>query len=58
MKLGINLYLWADHMHDGLSPVLETLKEIGYDGVEVRVLLPGHGAVAEDHPRVGQRARD
>ncbi len=29
MKLGINLYLWADHMHDGLLPVLSTLKEIG-----------------------------
>src|SRR6202035_5668841 len=37
MKLGINLYLWADHMHDGLLPVLESLKRIGYDGVEVPV---------------------
>ncbi len=23
MKFGINLYLWADDMHDGLLPVLE-----------------------------------
>ena len=37
MKLGINLYLWTDHMHDGLLPVLESLKRIGYDGVEVPV---------------------
>jgi D-psicose/D-tagatose/L-ribulose 3-epimerase len=37
MKLGINLYLWADDMHDGLMPVLEKLKEIGYDGVEVPI---------------------
>ena len=37
MKLGINLYLWADHMHDGLMPVLESLKQIGYDGVEVPI---------------------
>jgi D-psicose/D-tagatose/L-ribulose 3-epimerase len=37
MKLGINLYLWADHMHDGLLPVLESLKRIGYDGVEVPI---------------------
>jgi len=37
MRLGINLYLWADHMHDGLLPVLSTLKEIGYDGVEVPI---------------------
>jgi D-psicose/D-tagatose/L-ribulose 3-epimerase len=37
MKLGINLYLWADDMHDGLMPVLEKLKQIGYDGVEVPI---------------------
>lgn len=37
MKLGINLYLWADDMGDGLMPVLEKLKEIGYDGVEVPI---------------------
>jgi D-psicose/D-tagatose/L-ribulose 3-epimerase len=37
MKLGINLYLWADDMHDGLLPVLEKLKNIGYDGVEVPI---------------------
>jgi D-psicose/D-tagatose/L-ribulose 3-epimerase len=37
MKYGINLYLWTDHMHDGLMPVLERLKKIGYDGVEVPI---------------------
>jgi D-psicose/D-tagatose/L-ribulose 3-epimerase len=37
MKLGINLYLWADDMHDDLMPVLERLKQIGYDGVEVPI---------------------
>jgi D-psicose/D-tagatose/L-ribulose 3-epimerase len=37
VKLGINLYLWADEMHDGLMPVLESLKAIGYDGVEVPI---------------------
>ncbi len=37
MKYGINLYLWADDMHDGLMPVLESLKRIGYDGVEVPI---------------------
>jgi D-psicose/D-tagatose/L-ribulose 3-epimerase len=37
MKFGINLYLWADHMHDGLMPVLESLQRIGYDGVEVPI---------------------
>ena len=37
MKYGINLYLWADYMHDGLLPVLESLKRMGYDGVEVPI---------------------
>src|SRR5216683_1834830 len=37
MKFGINLYLWADDMHDGLMPVLQKLKKIGYDGVEVPI---------------------
>ena len=37
MKYGINLYLWADDMRDGLIPVLEKLKRIGYDGVEVPI---------------------
>ena len=37
MKYGINLYLWADDMHDGLMPVLEKLKKIGFDGVEVPI---------------------
>jgi D-psicose/D-tagatose/L-ribulose 3-epimerase len=37
MKYGINLYLWADDMHDGLMPVLEKLKRIGYHGVEVPI---------------------
>ncbi len=37
MKYGINLYLWADDMHDGLLPVLESLKSMGYDGVEVPI---------------------
>jgi D-psicose/D-tagatose/L-ribulose 3-epimerase len=37
MKVGINLYLWTDRMHEGLLPVLESLKQIGYDGVEVPI---------------------
>src|SRR6478672_7621652 len=35
MKFGMNLLLWTDHMHDGMLPVLEKLKAMGYDGVEV-----------------------
>lgn len=35
MKYGMNLFLWTDDMHAGMIPVLENLKEIGFDGVEV-----------------------
>lgn len=37
MKYGMNLMLWADDMGDDLLPVLESLRRMGYDGVEVPV---------------------
>jgi D-psicose/D-tagatose/L-ribulose 3-epimerase len=37
MKYGMNLLLWADGMSDDLMPVLEMIKEAGFDGVEVPV---------------------
>jgi len=33
MKIGINLYPWADQMHDGLLPILESLTRIGHAGM-------------------------
>jgi D-psicose/D-tagatose/L-ribulose 3-epimerase len=35
MKFGMNLLLWTGEIHDRLLPVLEQLKAIGYDGVEL-----------------------
>jgi D-psicose/D-tagatose/L-ribulose 3-epimerase len=35
MKFGMNLLLWTGELHDGLLPVLESLKALGYDGVEL-----------------------
>lgn len=35
MKYGMNLLLWTGELNDGLLPVLEQLKKIGYDGVEI-----------------------
>jgi len=37
MKYGMNLLLWTDGMHDGMLPVLEKLKKMGYDGVELPI---------------------
>src|SRR5438093_1013997 len=38
MQFGINLMLWTDRLHDGILPVLEMLRQQGWDGVEVPVL--------------------
>lgn len=35
MRYGMNLLLWTGEMNDGLMPVLEMLKQQGYDGVEI-----------------------
>ncbi len=35
MKYGMNLLLWTGAMHDEMKPVLESLKKMGYDGVEL-----------------------
>ena len=37
MKYGLNLLLWTDRMHDGLVPVVERIKRLGYDGVEIPI---------------------
>ena len=35
MKYGMNLLLWTGDMHDDMLPVLESIKKMGYDGVEL-----------------------
>ncbi|MGC4003786.1 MAG: sugar phosphate isomerase/epimerase [Pirellulales bacterium] len=40
MQYGMNLLLWTDHMHDGMLPILEQLKKLGYDGVEMPIFDP------------------
>jgi D-psicose/D-tagatose/L-ribulose 3-epimerase len=40
MKFGMNLLLWTDSLHDGMLPVLEKIKEVGYDAVEVPIFQP------------------
>jgi D-psicose/D-tagatose/L-ribulose 3-epimerase len=35
MKYGMNLLLWSGELNDGMIPVLEKLREFGYDGVEL-----------------------
>ena len=35
MKFGMNLLLWTGELSEEMIPVLESLKEMGYDGVEL-----------------------
>jgi len=35
MKYGMNLLLWTGELQESLLPVLESLRELGFDGVEV-----------------------
>jgi len=37
MQYGRNLLLWTDRLHDGLEPVVDRIKAIGYDGVEIPI---------------------
>ena len=37
MKYGMNLLLWTGELSDDLIPVLESLKAMGYDGVELPI---------------------
>jgi D-psicose/D-tagatose/L-ribulose 3-epimerase len=40
MKFGMNLLLWSGDLTDALLPVLEDLKRMGYDGVELPIFDP------------------
>lgn len=53
MKFGMNLLLWTDHLHDGMLPVLEKLKSMGYDGVEVPMFRGDEAFYREWNKRIG-----
>jgi D-psicose/D-tagatose/L-ribulose 3-epimerase len=37
MQYGLNLLLWTDRLHDGLVPIVDRIKAIGYDAVEIPI---------------------
>jgi D-psicose/D-tagatose/L-ribulose 3-epimerase len=37
MKVGFNMLLWTTHVTEEHLPLLETLKKVGYDGIEVPI---------------------
>jgi D-psicose/D-tagatose/L-ribulose 3-epimerase len=40
MKFGMNLLLWTGDINDSILPVIESLKKIGFDGVELPMFAP------------------
>jgi D-psicose/D-tagatose/L-ribulose 3-epimerase len=40
MKFGMNLLLWTGDINDSILPVVESLKKIGFDGVELPIFAP------------------
>ena len=44
MKLGFNLLLWTIHATDDHLPIMQSLKDTGYDGVEIPMFMgdPAH----------------
>ena len=40
MKYGMNLLLWTGDIDDSHLPLLESIKQIGYDGVELPIFSP------------------
>ena len=40
MKFGMNLLLWTGDINDSILPVVESLKKIGFDGVELPMFAP------------------
>ncbi len=54
MKIGFNMLLWTTHVTEEDFPLLETLKKVGYDGVEIP-LFEGQPAHFE---KVGKAIKD
>ena len=54
MKIGFNMLLWTTHVTEEHLPILETLKKVGYDGVEIPLF---EGKVAH-FEKVGKAIRD
>jgi D-psicose/D-tagatose/L-ribulose 3-epimerase len=54
MKIGMNLLLWSTHITEDQFDLFKTLKDVGYDGVEVPLF---EGEVAH-YEKVGQALSD
>jgi D-psicose/D-tagatose/L-ribulose 3-epimerase len=54
MKVGFNMLLWTGHVTDEDLPMLEALKKVGFDGVEI----PVFGGEVAEFEKVGKAIKD
>ena len=54
MKLGFNMLLWTGHVTEDDFPMLETLKKVGFDGVEI----PLFGGEVAHYQKVSKVIKD
>ena len=54
MKIGMNLLLWTTDVNEKLYPLIEDLKETGFEGIEVPIGDEGN----EKYRELGQRLKD
>lgn len=54
MKIGLNMMLWTTHVDQSHVPLFDTLKSIGYDGVEIPIL----GGAPAHYAAIGQALTD
>jgi len=54
MKVGFNMLLWTTHVTEEHLPLLQTLKDVGYDGVE----MPLFEGDTEHFEKVGKAIKD
>jgi D-psicose/D-tagatose/L-ribulose 3-epimerase len=54
VRIGFDLLLWTTHVTDAHWPIIEKLKETGYDGVEI----PAFGGEVGEYEKLGRRLAD
>jgi len=54
MKIGINMLLWTDLVTETHYPIIDKLKETGYDGIEI----PIFGGETKDYTKIGKHLKD
>jgi D-psicose/D-tagatose/L-ribulose 3-epimerase len=55
MKTGMNLLLWCDHVTEAMDPVLDKIKELGFDAIEAPIF---NTESTKPYERLGKRLKD